>query len=235
MQHAGQPTGGKPNSTNTFKEHRYFTFQASRFPCICYYIYGGINSRYNFYQYHKPKKDTEIQADLPSVGDSKLSPGNAGAYFDSLVEFLGKDLLKCIGRSATSAGASAQLPNYVVANMYQNEKASIGEHSDEDPLFAAMNGPGVIFSFALCRDTIFCVKPAPGPTPFATRANVSKKNRQTDWVLPIFAEENSVIVMGGNFQLQMVHHTLTHNENCERPSGPSRASGTGCSHRLHEG
>ena len=178
MKHAGQPTGGKPISLNSSGAYRYFTFQASKCPCICWYIYGGINHKYNFYQYHKPKTGTEIPNDLPTVGSSKLSPGNAGNYFDTLIKCLGKDLLRCIGKPADSAGASAQLPNYVVANMYQDEQTAIGPHSDADDLFGAMKGESVIFSFNLCRDTIFCVQPAPGgSTPFDSRARVTKKNK----------------------------------------------------------
>jgi len=124
-----------------------------------------------------------------------------------MTKLAGSVLLRRIG--TTMSAGSTVLPNYVVANEYQNENKCIGEHSDSHSLFDAMSNESVIFSFNVSRDGVFCARPTQGAT-FADANGVGRGKKGDNWVLPVYAPENSIIIMGGHFQSQMVHCTKSH-------------------------
>jgi len=205
MDKAAQPAGGKPNSTNPSTcEFRYKTLQASKWPCSCRYIYGGISKRHRFLQYGQLDQPTFNIGNLPSAG-TRDEPGQAGNWVNTLIDGLGRDLL---AKARMAPDKNHALPDYVVANEYPDASRCIGEHSDADPLFGALDNESVIFSFNISRDGIFCIKPNGIYKEFGQFAGITKHNKQ-DWVIPVYAPENSVIIMGGFCQQQCVHYTLT--------------------------
>ncbi len=104
----------------------------------------------------------------------------------------------------------------------------IGCHHDAAPIYDAVDKPAVVITYNLCKDTIFAV----APQTHAARANentsvdvladkawVGKKDRgklrwyqDMQYVLPIYSKENAIIVMGGMFQREMMHWTVTEGE-----------------------
>ena len=129
----GQPLGGAPNSTSKdAREYGYKQVSGNQFPCTCKYVYAGINDSYNFESYGNPL--------VPSVLDPLMADVHGA--------------LACeLGQPIPN-----NLPGYVVANDY-NLGESIGEHTDADPLFNAVDNPAVILSFNVNRDGMFVVKP----------------------------------------------------------------------------
>ena len=204
-QHA-QRTGGKPYTPLTGNETRYKQFQASKWPCNCAYIYGGVNTKYNFFQYGCHNR-TYNARDSPHVGTSE----HAGDACEMMINVAGSALLRRIGTNREAADMS--LRNYVVANEYENEMKCIGEHSDADDLFGAKTAETVIFSLNVSRDGIFCVKPQ-FDRAFAEAVGLRLNSSAADkdaWKLAVYAPENSLFVMGGHFQTQMWHWTESHN------------------------
>ena len=207
MFYAAQPRGGKPNSTVIRSSaYSYKTLQASKWPCTCRYVYGGVTTKYGFLQYGHRTHSTFTAGDLPTAG-TLGSPGQAGNWVNTLINALGDKLLTALVRKPGSADV---LPDYVVANEYQDSSKCIGYHSDSDPLFGTADSETVIFSFNLSRDGIFCLKPGSTDNEFAKFVGMGKRNKD-DWLLPVYAPENSVIIMGGWCQVCTEHCTLAHN------------------------
>jgi len=172
---------GSPPSPNG--ENKYNTFQASAWPCACASIVddGGIIQRSQCFQYGIP---TGV-GDVPMTGIPR-----AVTCCDDLLEELGANLLNKIGR--TKGEAKKTLPTYVFA--HENP-------GSDSPLFNAMAGESVMFCFNISCDGVFCVKPAMGKE-FADSV-IGTPADEKGWLLPVFAAENSMIVMGGYFLEQM--------------------------------
>ena len=131
----------------------------------------------------------------------------AGRYVNTLMEHLGNALLNKIGRPPETLDKQHTLPNYLVANNYQDPTKCIGEHSDDDPLFAAQTDKTTIFSFNTSGDTIFVVKLKPGQNQFADFLGITRAAKKSgEWLLVFFAPENSVFVMGDYFQVDISLH-----------------------------
>ena len=81
MSAAGQLTGGTPNTPNTGGDNKYFTFQASRSPCNCAYMYGRTSLANKFYQYNY----TDDTGDLPQAG-TFAGPRTSGRFVNELLE-----------------------------------------------------------------------------------------------------------------------------------------------------
>ena len=129
------------------------------------------------------------------------------------MEHLGNALLNKIGRPPETLDKQHTLPNYLVANKYQDPTKCIGEHSDDDPLFAAQTDKTTIFSFNTSGDTIFVVKLKPGQNKFAYFLGITKAAKKSgEWLLVFYAPENSVFVMGDYFQKWTYHYTVSHND-----------------------
>jgi hypothetical protein len=120
---------------------------------------------------------------------------------------------------------------YVVANRYHNDTA-IGTHTDYNPLYSKNGQPQVVLSCNISGDGILWI----GPTQNGFTAQPGMKNRSIDWihqkfegrsadkgklafylqkdcVVPIWVPANSIIVMGGTFQENMIHWTDIKGEN----------------------
>ena len=201
----GQRLGGKPNTPLPGSATQYRTFQCSKWPCNCAYIYGGINARkYKFYQYLR----RDMVIDTRNSGITGTSDGPVGTCCDSMLELVGGALLWHIGSSLEDA--DFVLPNYVVANDYEDQTKCIGPHSDDDPLFDALASDSVIFSVNVARDGVFGLRPKNGKE-FANAFGL-RKGDKGDWDLAVYAPENSVFVMGGRFQFYLHHWSFSHDD-----------------------
>ena len=117
------------------------------------------------------------------------------------------------------------LPNYVIVNEYQTAENSIGYHSDADPIFDAMKSEAVIFSFNSHRSGMFAFQPMSTGERSAfegqlaepwlmERTQCNKPAHMKKWghIVIRYVPENSMVIMGGHFQSQMVHASLSHND-----------------------
>ena len=109
-------------------------------------------------------------------------------------------MLSKVGR--TMDDAKTVLPTFAVAKEYHDSPSRM-QHSGEDPFCNAVAGDDmVIFRFNVSRSEILCVKPASGKE-FANSVMMRTPLNENGWLIPIYAAENSVIVMGGHFPEQM--------------------------------
>jgi len=203
MPYATRAWGSNPGATadrgSTFG-HK--VLQVSAWPCTCRYLYSGLGDHNVFQHGHIPQ--TVANVDSPSAGTGP--PGDIGMRINTLLEGLGGDLLDVLGRSREDRGI---LPEYVVATEFQNPSQCMGEQSDSESLFGGMDHEAVSFSFNISRDGIFCIKPSSCDTEFGRFVGMTPETQQ-DWVLPVYAPENSVIIMGGWTHRHCLHYTVSH-------------------------
>ena len=140
-------------------------------------------------------------------------------------------------RTGLEEALSAVMPEYAVVNQYLPNQ-SIGSHSDCDPLFDAVDNEAVIFSFNVAKDCVFemCVqhlgekdkgsevlRSKLAAKYYGPGYNFPKKPesfvKEHNLKVYVAAPENSVIVMGGHFQSQMHHATISHNEANQASAG----------------
>ena len=208
LYHAADKTGGKPKATiPTGNAYKYRTVQERKWPCTCKYVYSGITEQYTFLQYGHRNQAIFNKENLPMAG-TPCSPDEAANWINTLIDGLGRDLLRKIGHDQRD---SHLLPDYVVANEYQDSSRCIGEHTDSHPLFGGNDNETVIFSFNISRDGIFCLKPGSIDNEFGRFVGMTK-GTMNDWVVPVYAPENSVIIMGGYCQRECKHYTLSHDD-----------------------
>ena len=88
-------------------------------------------------------------------------------------------------------------------------KSRIEPHSHGAEIYDAIFNPAVVLSYNLSKDTIIIVCPKSNSllSEFDSKITFQWyiKNR---WVLPIYANQGSLIVMGGSFQRNMLHWTI---------------------------
>jgi len=127
--------------------------------------------------------------------------------------------------------------DYIVANLYPGAIYHIGEHTDNHAMWGDTKGENVILSYAVHGGGVFCCRPV-RPVAECPRANLSDqlyyygvtKSKFTAHVLEnklgtvVYQPPNSLLVMGGFFQSQLQHGTLSHNQ--ARP--PSLETRTRC-------
>ena len=120
-------------------------------------------------------------------------------------------------------GDHVNFQDYVVGNLYPGEAFHIGDHSDKDALWGSTAGENVIMTYSLNGSGVFFAKPD-------TSAERSLENLMKGlWDLGVTSKQslsralaaelstlvyqppNSLLVMGGFFQGQMTHGTLSHN------------------------
>ena len=198
---------GKPGSPLD-KPFQYKTWNGSRFPCRCEYRFAGIKGSHTFYQYGT----RNTASSLPGV--------KASAQIDNVADAVDTVFLEKFSLNEWD------LPDYVVMNEYQTTMNSIGDHTDAAEVFDALVNEAVIFSINIQRDGIFVVQPMDkgtraehtniAPNWLSDRSQCTKPSQFKKWglVLPRYVPENSMVVMGGHFQSQMVHGTMSHNDIC---------------------
>ena len=190
---------GKPQSPLD-KPFQYKTWNGSRFPCRCEYRFAGIKGSHTFYQYGT----RNTASSLPGV--------KASAHIDNVA-----DAVDTVFQNKFSLH-KWDLPDYVVMNEYQTTANAIGDHTDAAEVFDALVNEAVIFSINIQRDGIFVVQPMDkaniAPNWLSERSQCTKPAQFKRWglVLPRYVPENSMVVMGGHFQSQMVHGTMSHND-----------------------
>jgi alkylated DNA repair dioxygenase AlkB len=203
---------GKPNSTKE-SSTTYKTFNASTAPCTCVYKYGGYTPSTNPYGHINYV-----------IGDHDSHSITAPADVRSFMATVNGCLSSKLGIRED------QLPDYVVANMYETTQ-KIGSHSDSDDLFRTQDRPSTIVSINLHRDGVFLVKPNSDQSTkdfFGWSMNL-KQRAMYGYDVHVLAKENSILVMGGTFQKKFTHETLTHAEivelhsSCPVNEHPSKA------------
>ena len=206
-----QKLGDKPNTTKD-ERHAYKVVNASRSPCQCQYMYAGTR-KHRFFQFG------DLEPGFQSKFAECLDPLN------KMSALMDKQMLDRFEIT------QSRLPNCAIVNEYQTQNNSIGWHSDADDLFDAMNSQAVIFSFNFHRDGIFAVAPMDErlraelcgqsggsqmtPAHLWERLNympTNKNIRKNGHIVYTFVPENSLIVMGGHFQSQMMHASLSHSD-----------------------
>ena len=116
--------------------------------------------------------------------------------------------------------------DYYVCNTYCDANQRAGSHTDADPLWGPKNGESVILSYTYDQACIFLTEPT---SDRGHRANdclweslkaggdISGQKNGAAQVLTaglveaIYCPPNSLLVMGGYYQGQMMHETLSHN------------------------
>ena len=213
-----QKLGDKPNTTKDSR-HTYKVVNASRSPCQCQYKYAGTR-KHRFFQLG------DLNTEFQSTFATFLPPLNTMC-----------DVVDSAMRDKFGTMQSG-LPNYVIVNEYQSQENSIGWHSDADELFDGMNSQSVIFSFNFHRGGIFAVAPMDNAirnsivqqhgsrmmeNHLLTRLEIagkSKEIRTHGHIVFRYVPENSLVVMGGHFQSQMMHASLSHKDICSPSAIP---------------
>lgn len=133
-------------------------------------------------------------------------------------------LRRLIGKRLNMQANHHHFQDYSVANKYPGPSFHIGEHSDSDPLWGDTKGENVILSYSLNGGGVFCCRPV---RPTATECPVDKlfnyliarRVAKKGFAANVLKEElgttvyqppNSLLVMGGFFQGQLMHGTLSH-------------------------
>ena len=203
MMQDAQKLGQRPN-TPLDDNFKYRSINASRYPCTCEYWYPGwIEKKHKVMMYGHPHDGVDgikplVNKELHGALESIMIPLSTCLADKFHVP------LHC-------------LPTYVVGNLYSHPTAYIGYHSDDGDLFDAANGPTVIVSLNLLRDSIFVIKPRLEDTEVAAIFGFGKtkrdiKMRQSGYELPVLAAEKSVLVMGGWVQKMFNHRTMSHDD-----------------------
>ena len=130
--------------------------------------------------------------------------------------------------------------NYYVANNYWHENQCIGQHTDADDLWGAINADTVILTYTYEQPTIFMVRPAATnehrkqdallnrlrELGFVTTENMGPQIQSAMLHQASFCPANSLLVMGGYFQAQLTHETLPHSlimhEYCSNVEGKAQ-------------
>ena len=203
---------GKPNSPKD-STTSYRTFNASTAPCTCVYSYGGYTPSNNPYGHINYIIGDHDSSTITAPEDVRSFMGTMKGYMSS--KFGIRD---------------DQMPDYVVANMYETTQ-KIGAHTDNDDLFRTQDRPSTIVSINLHRDGVFLVKPNTDQSTkdfFGWSMNL-KQRAMYGYDVHVLAKENSILVMGGTFQKKFTHETLTHAEildltdSCSTSEHPSTA------------
>ena len=153
------------------------------------------------------------------------------------IEQVFKELMKGVQAKTGLEELSAVMPEYAVVNQYLPNQ-SIGSHSDCDPLFDAVDNEAVILSFNVAKDCVFemclqhlgekdkcseVLRSKLAAKYYGPGYNFPKKPesfvKEHNLKVYVAAPENSVIVMGGHFQSQMHHATVSHNEANQASAG----------------
>ena len=193
---------------------------ACKHPCVCDPYGGGIRSP-TVFQWGNAAADLGQDAArprLPPAAD-ELLVGTAARYLVQVVAGL--------PRSVSDLEQQRRYEDmsrfYVVASECDENK-SIDPCTDSNPLFSQRGQPQVVLRCNIAGNGILWI----GPTQCQRGFNMEgTENKGTDLctvtgkltthlqhkcVVPIWAPENSVIVMGGTFQENMLHWTHTRAE-----------------------
>ena len=114
--------------------------------------------------------------------------------------------------------------DYFVCNVYYHENNCVGEHSDSDIHWGAVDGESVILSYTYEQAGIMLVFPGTGQYQsdttlmdylYGTKDVCRTKGQQgqcidNSVIEAILLRPNSLMVMGGFFQGQLVHETIFH-------------------------
>jgi hypothetical protein len=206
-----QKLGQKPNTPKNDK-HTYKVIHASRVLCQCQHRYSGISS-HKFYQFN-------------TGNEPRLPPGTVSSLTLSMP--LLDQMTAAVDNAMTDRfqlKSKFQLPSYVLVHEYQTADNSIGYHSDADPICHAMQSEAVIFSFNFHRSGMFAVQPMSmgdrsgfqsqlAEPWLSDRTQCKKPAHMKKWghIVIRYVPENSVVIMGGHFQSQMVHASLSHKD-----------------------
>jgi hypothetical protein len=237
-------TLGRPNAESKTL-HQYKTINACKHPCVCVDKYGGISQAHTIYQWGRPPQTEAFQActtsrpAFPQVAEDMVQ-----SAADAVLRHVGGLQPPDSTVDAASLLEREQLGNfYVVANKYQNDTA-IGCHSDYNSCYSQRKQPQVVLSCNLVGDGILWC----GPTQNGHEVLPGMKCESMDWlwnrlshkkadtgkqamhlsngcIVPIWAPENSIIVMGGTFQENMIHWTEARKDILAAAAGRGSVSG----------
>ena len=198
--------------SDVLKRYNMYTKAWSYSPCSCVYTYSGYNGG------NAKIIPSSVQGcETLSSSDSRQQDRDEVLAAVGLYEF-DKRLKETFGDLHPWA-------NYYVANNYWHDNQCIGQHTDADNLWGAINADTVILTYTYEQPTIFMVRPA-----------ATNEHRKQDALLnrlrelghvqgkknlgpqiqsaglheAIFCPANSLLVMGGYFQAQLTHETLPH-------------------------
>ena len=205
------------------KRFQYKVLNACKHPCVCADRYAGIVAHTMFQWGRDADAVEEIENDerprLP-VPAEQLVRGVA----EHLVQVATEKEGPPAGREGRRRWQGILGNFYVVANRYHNDTA-IGTHTDYNPLYSENGQPQVVLSCNISGDGILWIGPTQNGFTQPGMMNRSIKwiherfqsksadkgilafYLQKDCVVPIWAPANSIIVMGGTFQENMIHWT----------------------------
>lgn len=133
------------------------------------------------------------------------------------------ELRRAIGKRLGMDGDHVNFQDYVVGNLYPGAAFHIGDHSDKDELWGSTSGENVILTYSLNGSGVFFAKPDTGTDRSLGNlmdglwdVGVTSKNPLTKAInlnltTLVLQPPNALLVMGGFFQGQMTHGTLSHN------------------------
>ena len=116
--------------------------------------------------------------------------------------------------------------DYYVCNTYYDGDQRVGSHTDEDPLWGALSGESVILSLTYDQGCIFLTEPTSDRGHrsnqclwnalkagglISGQTHGARQVLEAGLVEAIYCPPNSLLVMGGFYQGQMMHETLSHN------------------------
>ena len=208
----------------------YKVLNMCKYPCVCTDRYTGI-SNHTFFQWGRPPGLVDLELQVPGVEHRPRPPTVVETLTGQVAKHLVEEVLgqKPEGDHRSKVTYEELSRFYVVANRYERD-TKIGEHSDYNALYAVAPQQQVVISCNLVGDGIlwFC--------PTTNGHRISAPNNKTieavhqkygcksadkgklktylanNLVLPVRCQPNSLIVMGGTFQENMIHWTDSRQE-----------------------
>ena len=132
-------------------------------------------------------------------------------------------LRKAIARVVGWDADDPNFQDYIVANLYPGPGKHIGEHTDCNNLWGDVDGENVILSYAVTGSGVFVCRPVKASgeikrtnlydhlcSRFNTTKNFLGKVLERRLGTAVYQPPNSLLVMGGFFQSQMMHGTVSH-------------------------
>ncbi len=210
--------------------HAYKVINLCKYPCVCADMYGGM-SNHTVWQWGRrhhtmlPGMDVG-RPDPPEVLENVLFQVSRHLV-DQVAGVPMPSDRQGLEKLSSSDPCLAASDFYVVGNKYVKDTC-IGIHSDYSPLYqlGEQGQEAMVFSMNIKGDGVLWTCPTMNgqlKTGMANRSmsriggnaqNYGKLRYYLDlgMVLPVYAPEGSMIVMGGSFQREMVHWTHSHRE-----------------------